>query len=355
MVDRWERANVETTDLILRTMAATQLLFLALVLVRRARTLPALRYAAFLPLGLAAFAATSAPGAQLGLLAAPLTLLCVANPVWFWIFTEALFDDDFRLELRHVAALAAMMTSGTWHELVLPFPPQGPAHWLFLAAAVGFLALAVVRVVRGKGGDLIESRRRWRGGFVAAVSAYGAIALALMAAYGGQLPSEIALLNIALLFVVALVASVLLPGPVAPTVAKIALPPPGGHTRPKPVDDALLRQVRDAMEVKRLYCDENLTVAALARSLGSQEYLVRRAINGGLGYRNFNEFLHHYRLTEAAARLHSQSHLPILSIALDVGYGSIGPFNRAFRRRFGVTPSEYRTQPTATATVSASA
>jgi len=344
---------MEPADLILRTTAATQLLFLALVLVRRARTLRALRYAAFLPLGLAAFAATSAPGAELGLLAAPLTLLCVANPVWFWIFTEALFDDDFRLELRHAAALAAMMVLGTWHELVLPFPPQGPAHSLFLAAAVGFLALAVVRVVRGKGGDLIESRRRWRGGFVAAVSAYGAIALALLAVFGGQLPGEIARLNIALIFVVAFVASVLLVAPVAPTTATIDLPPPGGPARPRHVDDALLLQVREAMEVKRLYRDENLTVAALARALGSHEYLVRRAINGGLGYRNFNEFLHHYRLTEAATRLHSQSRLPILSIALDVGYGSIGPFNRAFRRRFGVTPSEYRTRPAAPATVAA--
>ena len=69
---------------------------------------------------------------------------------------------------------------------------------------------------------------------------------------------------------------------------------------------------------------------------------MRRAINGGLGYRNFNEFLHGYRLGEAEARLRAQPHLPILTIALDVGYGSIGPFNRAFRARHGATPSEYR-------------
>jgi AraC-like DNA-binding protein len=60
-----------------------------------------------------------------------------------------------------------------------------------------------------------------------------------------------------------------------------------------------------------------------------------------LGYRNFNDFLHHYRLQEAAARLLAED-LPILSIALDCGYGSIGPFNRAFRQRFGMTPTEYR-------------
>jgi AraC-like DNA-binding protein len=32
----------------------------------------------------------------------------------------------------------------------------------------------------------------------------------------------------------------------------------------------------------------------------------------------------------------------VLTIALDCGYGSIGPFNRAFKARFGVTPSQFR-------------
>jgi AraC-like DNA-binding protein len=34
--------------------------------------------------------------------------------------------------------------------------------------------------------------------------------------------------------------------------------------------------------------------------------------------------------------------LPVLSIALEVGYGSIGPFNRAFKARMGMTPSRFR-------------
>jgi AraC-like DNA-binding protein len=34
--------------------------------------------------------------------------------------------------------------------------------------------------------------------------------------------------------------------------------------------------------------------------------------------------------------------VPILTIALDAGFGSIGPFNRAFKAHTGLTPSEYR-------------
>ncbi|MEM8942714.1 MAG: helix-turn-helix domain-containing protein [Pseudomonadota bacterium] len=32
----------------------------------------------------------------------------------------------------------------------------------------------------------------------------------------------------------------------------------------------------------------------------------------------------------------------MLSIALASGFNSIGPFNRAFKQRFGLTPSQYR-------------
>ena len=56
--------------------------------------------------------------------------------------------------------------------------------------------------------------------------------------------------------------------------------------------------------------------------------------------------LREYRLREAARRLGSPDDdaLPVLTIALDCGYGSIGPFNRAFKARFGVTPTRYRNQ-----------
>ena len=111
-------------------------------------------------------------------------------------------------------------------------------------------------------------------------------------------------------------------------------------------DAALARRVSEEMAGRRLWRREGLGIAELARELGTQEYRLRRAINRHLGYRNFNDFLHDYRLTEAAARLAeaSEAHLPVLTIALECGYGSIGPFNRAFKARFGVSPSQFRNQ-----------
>jgi AraC-like DNA-binding protein len=102
-----------------------------------------------------------------------------------------------------------------------------------------------------------------------------------------------------------------------------------------------LARLEQGMTEERVYRREGLTLAGLAQLLGVGETTLRAVINQRLGYRNFNDFLHHYRVQEAAARL-AYEDLPILTIALECGYGSIGPFNRAFRERMRMTPSEYR-------------
>ena len=84
---------------------------------------------------------------------------------------------------------------------------------------------------------------------------------------------------------------------------------------------------------------------ALAEAkLDLQEYRLRQAINEGLGYRNFNAFLNRYRIDDAKAALcePSQREVPVLTIAMDAGFQSIGPFNRAFKADTGTTPTEFR-------------
>jgi AraC-like DNA-binding protein len=82
----------------------------------------------------------------------------------------------------------------------------------------------------------------------------------------------------------------------------------------------------------------------LAARLGAPEYRLRRLINQRLAHRNFSSFINGYRLTEARAALAdpTQAEVPILTIALDAGFQSIGPFNRAFKAETGMTPSEFR-------------
>ena len=94
----------------------------------------------------------------------------------------------------------------------------------------------------------------------------------------------------------------------------------------------------------RLYREAGLTIASLARQFNVPEYRLRQFIHKTLGFRNFNAMLHQYRIDDAQEMLVDphNSDVPILTIALTVGYRSSTPFNNAFRDIKGVTPSEFR-------------
>jgi AraC-like DNA-binding protein len=94
----------------------------------------------------------------------------------------------------------------------------------------------------------------------------------------------------------------------------------------------------------KLYREAGLTIAMLAKKLNLPEYRLRAFIHKQLGYRNFNAMLHKYRIEDAGEALANKDKpsVPVLTIALSVGYQSITPFNNAFRQIKGVTPSEYR-------------
>jgi len=104
--------------------------------------------------------------------------------------------------------------------------------------------------------------------------------------------------------------------------------------------DALMRLMAD----ERIYRHEGLTIGSLATKLSMPEYKLRRLINQELGYRNFNVFLNNHRIEEAKTALAdpSQAEVPVITIAMDAGFQSLGPFNRAFKATTGVTPTEYR-------------
>jgi AraC-like DNA-binding protein len=111
-------------------------------------------------------------------------------------------------------------------------------------------------------------------------------------------------------------------------------------------EDRLAETLQRVMASERPYRTEELTVARLAARLQVPEYRLRRLINQRLGHRNFNAFVNGFRLDDARAALAdpTQREMPVLTIALDAGFQSIGPFNRAFKAATGLTPTEFRRQ-----------
>ena len=90
--------------------------------------------------------------------------------------------------------------------------------------------------------------------------------------------------------------------------------------------------------------EEGLKVGTLASDLGLTEHRLRFLINQQMGFRNFSSFLNTARIDYAKEILADprESHRQILQIGLDVGFSSIGPFNKAFKELTGETPREFR-------------
>ena len=113
---------------------------------------------------------------------------------------------------------------------------------------------------------------------------------------------------------------------------------------PVEADAGLVNQLGALMQTQHLYRDPALTVRQLATALNVPEYVLRRLILVRLGHRHFASFVNDYRLREVTARMSDPAldRRPILTLALEAGFGSIGPFNRAFRERYGMTPTAFR-------------
>ncbi|XQW84222.1 helix-turn-helix domain-containing protein [Thalassotalea piscium] len=105
-----------------------------------------------------------------------------------------------------------------------------------------------------------------------------------------------------------------------------------------------LLTIVESMAEDKLYQQDGLTIAGLAKHLGIHEYKLRNLINGELNYRNFNDFLNYYRILEVSEKLVDSefSSTPVLTLALESGFRSLSSFNKAFKATHGQTPTEFR-------------
>lgn len=85
--------------------------------------------------------------------------------------------------------------------------------------------------------------------------------------------------------------------------------------------------------------DPDLDLATLARHLGTNSTHLSRALAGQGGFSAITAKL---RAEAVAEWLEEGSDRDLLTLAMDAGFGSKASFNRAFRIRFGMSPSAYR-------------
>ncbi len=281
-------------------------------------------------------------------------MLSWGGAAMFWLWAQAAFDDDFELRPWHAAPWLALAGGGLVATYAGPLWPTaaraiGVAQpWL----ALELVLLAAAQTVKTWRADLVMRRRRLRVAVVAGTVVYSATAtlLGLPASPLRTAWNLRGALEAATLCALAvMVAWSLLRidardylGAFAPAEAD-PQPPPASPAGSPAADPALLRRLDRLMIAERIYRREGLTIGALAAKLGA-------GISSAPGDQRRPrppQPTYSSAATGSARRrrrsvIPARRTMPVLTIAMDAGFQSIGPFNRAFKAAAGMTPTEYR-------------
>lgn len=106
---------------------------------------------------------------------------------------------------------------------------------------------------------------------------------------------------------------------------------------------SMIDEIKRQVESERLFRDTDLTLTGLAEITGISTHHLSESLNQQEG-KNFNQFINDYRLDDVVNRLRSGASGTILELAMDAGFASKSTFNTLFKKRFGVTPSQYKTR-----------
>jgi AraC-like DNA-binding protein len=269
--------------------------------------------------------------------------LAFGGVAMFWLFIVTLFEDRAVTPttlapwvVLTLVAFVGVVTTGVIQRGVWI------AHNL-IEAALAFHALYVIG--RSWRGDLVEARRRLRGPFLTFVTLYVLTLSGFEIAEGlGFFQPWFRLLGgVSMAFYCGAGAIVFLQ--VRQEIFGAAQPQPAPPAGLDAGDRAILDRLEALMQGEA-WRREGLTIGDLANEVGMPEHRLRRLINDHLGFRNFAAFVNARRIAAAKAILSdpAQARVSVAAIAFDLGFGSLGPFNRAFKEETGVTPTQYRRQ-----------
>lgn len=343
---------METLAIILKTSCVS---FLALYVVLALRDGWAHANARFSVLACVTIAALFLQSSALPVwIALPLRLIDACNIAFVWWSCLALLEEDFELRPVHWLGLLTYGASTVPYRFavfgIIEFPPVGFSRAAEIITLV-FVAHLIWRASQGYREDLIEKRRGLRIIFILACAMAIAISIFGQYVFHGQSVEQGSL---------TLTAAVTLPIAFALNVWLLRFHPEillfQPISRPAlrqpsvdPQDAVAHARLIEIIEVEKAYTEHGLTIGALAQKVGIPEHQLRTLINRSMGHRNFASFLNGYRLAYAKEILAdpAEARLPVLTIAMDAGFASLAPFNRAFKAAEGITPTAFRAQTAA--------
>lgn len=337
-------SNVEVIDIFIRCGAVSQLILICVVFLRRPVTAPKLSLLGVAICTVAYLLLTAPiPNIHYGNWRNLLLVLTDALSYTIWLAALYFLDDDFAPRKWPLPVKVGASILAVWHVYFFAYlNGYGIYHDVNHGIAIGLLAHVLYVALQGLGDDLVDSRRKTRVLIAILASIFG-IYLATTQLVGEDLRQTwlFSLFNATFVLVsITALARYLLSQLFTESIRL-----PNKPQRPKvPREFKALKQKLDDFMDSGGYHQSGLTIKELAKQLSCAEHRLRRLINVSMGFRNFSAFLNSRRIPDACAQLADEDQLgaPILTIALNLGYGSIGPFNRAFKAEMGLTPGEYR-------------
>ncbi len=329
---------------------------LSILILRDGRKLKALRFAIPLMVTLTCMLfTTGADALRISTTAAiPLRIVDTFTPIFMWWLGLSLFDDDFYLGLREKLVAIAYLIVGIPVKL---YYTGIEALWVpgldIISSAIAMLMMLhlAYRAIAGRKEDLVEKRRRVRVWFAFSIALV--LILAILAERSFIALGLDSRLTIWVTYVSVLPLAIwcvswltrLYPDALAFEVHS-KLEQPVVRNKPKLAPHEVESQARltRIMEQDRGFAEHGLTIGKLAKKVGLPEHQLRSLINRSMGYQNFASFLNHYRINDVKQALKDKENLrtPILTLAMNAGFASLAPFNRAFKATVGITPTEYR-------------
>lgn len=109
------------------------------------------------------------------------------------------------------------------------------------------------------------------------------------------------------------------------------------------IKSAIIEKVNKIMDEQHFYRRDDASLTKLADELGATTHHLSQVLNESLKI-SFQDLIARFRVREACKLLRDeqQDQVKIENIATMVGYNSKSSFNTAFKKRTGLTPSEYR-------------
>ncbi|MCU4674098.1 helix-turn-helix transcriptional regulator [Catenovulum sp. 2E275] len=111
----------------------------------------------------------------------------------------------------------------------------------------------------------------------------------------------------------------------------------------EPVNMEYVTRLETAMEQDKLYLNPNLSFERMAEKVDIPVKDLSATINRHYQI-NFYEFINNYRINEAKRLLEdpAQNHRSITDIFYDAGFNSKSVYNTLFKKKFNMTPSQFR-------------